>query len=147
MANRRAVNANGAVAAAFAAATKAAAHGLNHFHADVVARVAAEANAVGEHFAAAVAAIETALAAHLAITHTLDAARTAIQAAAQLLESRTRSRFAAEAINFASFTTFFHPDLAAINQTLLGGVLRSRLFLEKHRVRHVRSSLLGRTHE
>jgi hypothetical protein len=109
-ADRLIVDANRAAAAARAAAVQAVAHCLHHFRVVAIRARAANAHAVGQHLAAAIAADEAALAAEAIIAATLNAAQAAVQSAAKILQARASGCVFANAINLAAVGGLFNPD-------------------------------------
>lgn len=147
-ADRLFVDAHGAFAAAFTASGQAAAHGRSHRQAGLVRRRAADAHAVGQHFALAIAAGKATFAAQVAIASTANAATSSIQLAADVLKRLADRLVIARAIDFASIAALFNSDLArcalrrvehrvgAGSGFFLGGRVGALLF--QHCMRHFR---------
>ena len=112
-ADRRAVDTAVVFTSAIVAATKTLAHGLNHLQAIFVVGRAAQADAVHQHLAGAIAAIKAALAAHLAIAYATNAAHTVFDHVAKVLQCGTSCFVVARAVDLAALAAFFHADLAA----------------------------------
>jgi len=117
------VEAHGAGAATFLAAAQAIAHCLNHFLADFVAGLAADADAVGRHFAGAMAAGEIALAQADAVPATANGAHPAGECAAEVLQRFAANLIFANAVDFAAVGALFNADFALRNNA--AGVVRS----------------------
>jgi hypothetical protein len=117
----RVVDRDGAFATAFDAATKTTAHGLDHFLAASVFRGAVEADAVGEHFAAAIAAGEAALAANFAIFRAAETQIAAIERAAGVLQLGAGGVVVALAVDHAAAFALFDLDFAADRCAHLAG--------------------------
>lgn len=115
LANRRFIETHGARATALAAAGKAFAEPLRDLCALLVARLAANADAVFNHFTAAIAAREIAFAHTFAIPAAADAAIAARQRVAQFLHSLARDFVVAATIDLAAVRAFFNADFALRN--------------------------------
>lgn len=138
VAHRRVVEAHRAGAAAIFAAAQALAQRLDHLLAGLVARLAADANAVRRHFACAMAASEITLAKAHAVPATANRAETTSHRAAEILQRLASDTVFANAVNLAAVGTLFNADLALRNDT--ARIVRRGVACRGHRRLSVRGA-------
>ncbi len=118
MAHWRSVAADRAGAAAILAAAEATADGLDHLHAGFVFGLAANADAVGRHFACAVAASEIAFANRRAVPSATNAAQADGESAAEILERLASGLVVAATVDLAAILALFNADFALLDHAV-----------------------------